>query len=113
MRQNFIQYLVHEKGFPVSLILIESGLKYNRLAKRSDVIIYDSTPKPFILVECKATNVEISQSAFEQAARYNMSLKVKYLIVTNGMKHFCSEMDYTNNTFLFLDNIPKYESVAR
>lgn len=109
VRQNFLQYLIQEKKFPASLIAIEAGLKYNQLQKRTDVLVYDKQGKPFLIVECKAPEVKITQDAFDQIARYNMVLKVKYLVVTNGINHFCCLMDYTNNTFTYLEQVPFFE----
>ena len=109
VRQNFIQYLVQEKKFPASLIAIEAGLKYNQLQKRLDVLVYNKEGKPYLMVECKAPEVKITQAAFDQIARYNMVFKVKYLVVTNGLNHFCCMMDYTNNTYSYLKEVPLFE----
>ena len=110
VRQNFIQYLIQEKSFPASLIAIEAGLKYNQLQKRMDVLVYDTQANPYLMVECKAPKVKITQDAFDQIARYNMVFKVKYLVVTNGLNHFCCLMNYTKNTFTYLEEVPLFES---
>ena len=88
---------------------IETGLKYNRLQKRSDVVIYNTSGKPFVIVECKAPEVKVTQDTFDQIAQYNFTLKVKYLIVTNGINHFCCEMDYEKEGYTFLKEIPTYK----
>ena len=106
VRQNFIQYLIHEKEFPTSLIAIEIGSKYNLLKQRSDVVIYSKTGDPLLLIECKAPEVNITEEVFYQIARYNKAFRVKYLIVTNGMVHYFSMID--KNDFRFLDDIPSY-----
>ncbi|HEY0030387.1 MAG TPA: type I restriction enzyme HsdR N-terminal domain-containing protein [Bacteroidia bacterium] len=108
VRQNFLQYLVLEKNFPASLIAVEVGLKYNQLQKRADVLVYDKQGAPFLLVECKAPEIKITQDTFDQIARYNMVFKVKYLVVTNGINHFCCSMDYTNNSYQYLEIIPAF-----
>jgi hypothetical protein len=108
VRQNFIQFLINEKQFPASLIAVEIGLKYNELQKRADILIYDKQASPLLMVECKAPEVKITQDAFDQAARYNMIFKVKYLVITNGMNHFCCLMDYTNNSYQYLQDVPTY-----
>ncbi len=108
VRQHIVQYLIQEKKYPSSLIAIEIGLKYNQLQKRADVLVYDRQGTPFLLVECKAPEVKITQDVFHQIAVYNMSFKVKYLLVTNGMDHFICEMDYTNNSYQFLKEIPVF-----
>lgn len=109
VRQNFIRYLIEEKKFPASLMSVESSLKYNSLQKRSDLVVYDTSGKPHLILECKAPLVKITQDAFDQAARYNMTYKVKYLIITNGINHFCCEMDYLNNSYCFLKNVPDFQ----
>ncbi|MBA3971376.1 MAG: type I restriction enzyme HsdR N-terminal domain-containing protein [Bacteroidetes bacterium] len=108
VRQNFLSYLTTEKQFPASLIAVEAGLKYNQLQKRADVLVYDKEGAPFLLVECKAPEVKITQDTFDQVARYNMIFKVKYLVVTNGLNHFCCEMNYTDNTYVYLKDIPAF-----
>lgn len=108
VRQHFVRFLIENKGVPASLIAIEKGLSYNKLKKRSDVLVYDRNGLPYLLVECKAPEVKISQDTFHQAAIYNRSLKVKYLVVTNGMNHFCCEMDYVNMNYSFLEEIPSF-----
>ncbi len=109
VRQNFLQYLISEKKFPASLIAVEAGLKYNQLQKRTDVIVYDKQGQPHLMVECKAPEVKITQDAFDQIARYNMEFKVKYLVVTNGLHHFCCMMDYADNSYHYLEGIPEFE----
>lgn len=110
VRQNFLQYLIQEKNTPASLIAIEAGLKYNQLQKRVDVLVYDKNGSPYLMVECKAPEVKITQAAFDQVARYNMIHRVKYLVVTNGINHFCCLMNYTNNTYSYLKEVPVFES---
>lgn len=109
VRQNFLQYLIREKKYPASLIAVEAGLKYNQLQKRMDVLIYDKQGSPHLMVECKAPEVKITQDVFDQVARYNMVFKVKYLVVTNGLHHFCCLMDYTDNSYVYLEQIPVFE----
>ncbi|MES2591900.1 MAG: type I restriction enzyme HsdR N-terminal domain-containing protein [Bacteroidota bacterium] len=109
VRQNFLQYLIQDKKFPASLIAVEAGLKYNQLQKRMDVLVYDKQGSPHLMVECKAPGVKITQDVFDQIARYNMVFKVKYLVVTNGLHHFCCQMDYTENAYQYLEQIPLFE----
>ena len=111
VRQNFIQFLIKEKAFPESLIAIEKGLKLNELQKRADIVIYDNQAKPIVLIECKAPKVKINQDVFEQVARYNMVFKVPYLLVTNGLEHYCAKVDFENNSFEFLQELPNYKSL--
>ena len=109
VRQNFLQYLIQEKKFPALLISVEAGLKYNQLQKRMDVLIYDKQGNPYLMVECKAPEVKITQDVFDQIARYNLVFKVKYLVVTNGIHHFCCFMDYEKNTYHYLEQVPVFE----
>ena len=108
VRQNFLQYLITEKKFPASLIAVEAGLKYNQLQKRTDVLVYDKQGSPHLMVECKAPEVKITQDTFDQIARYNMAFKVKYLVVTNGLNHFCCQMNYIDNTYQYLELVPDF-----
>jgi len=111
VRQNFVQYLIQEKEFSAGLISIEKGLKLNELQKRADILVYNINSQPVVLVECKAQNVKINQETFEQIARYNMVFKVPYLVVTNGMEHYCAKIDFTQNSFEFLTEIPCYKEL--
>ena len=107
VRQNFVKYLIDEKKYPASLIVIEKGLKLNELTKRADVLIYKDS-YPILLVECKAPTVKINQNTFDQISRYNLTFKVPYLMVTNGMNHYCCQIDFENNSYHFLEEIPYF-----
>ena len=111
VRQNFIHYLIHEKGFASSLIAIEKGLKLNELQNRADAVVYDKNAQPIVLIEFKAPHVKINQETFEQIARYNRIFKVPYLVVTNGMNHYCAKIDFNSNSFEFLKEIPTYQEL--
>lgn len=106
VRQNFLLYLHKEKEFPKSLIAVEVSIKSNQLEKRCDIVVYNRNGAPEIIVECKATSVKISQDVFDQIASYNIALQVKYLIVTNGINHYCCEMNYSENSYKFVKEIP-------
>ena len=107
VRQNFVQYLNIEKNYPIGLMGVEKQVKYNNLITRADIVIYNSDGHANLIVECKAPKVKITQDTFYQIAKYNSQLKVQYLIVTNGIKHYCCEMDYQKNDISFLREIPK------
>lgn len=107
VRQNFVKYLIDQKKYPASLIVIEKGLKLNELTKRADVLIYKDS-SPILLVECKAPTVKISQDTFDQISRYNLTFKVPYLMVTNGMSHYCCQIDFEKNSYHFLEDIPEF-----
>lgn len=109
VRQHFVQYLIQHLRYPRSLIQLERAHAYNTLIKRSDILVYDRMGKPYMLIECKASHIKIEEKAFRQASIYNKSVKAKYLVVTNGMQHFCCIIDHLNNSFKFMDRLPEYE----
>ena len=111
VRQNILKFLSSEKQYPPGLIAVEKGLKVNQMNKRTDIVIYNKQAQPIMIVECKAPEVKISQKTFEQIARYNMALKVDYLLVSNGIQHFCCKIDHQNKSFKFLKDIPDFNSL--
>lgn len=112
VRQNFIQYLINEKNVPEGLIIQEHKVKLNTLNQRSDIVIYSRSGTPILIVECKAPSVKLTQATFEQIARYNIILQVKYLIVTNGLNHYCCMINTEEKSYSFLKDIPKYEDLV-
>ena len=108
VRQHFIHYLNNEKNYPMGLMGVEKMVKYNDLKTRADIILYTTEGKAKMIVECKAANVKITQDTFNQIAKYNFKLKVPFLVVTNGMQHFCCRMDYENNSISFLEEVPAF-----
>jgi type I site-specific restriction endonuclease len=111
VRQNFIQFLIQEKKYPASLIAIEKGLKLNELQKRADGVVHDANGNPIVLIEFKAPSIRITETTFEQISRYNMVFKVPYLIVSNGLNHYCCKIDFTENSFEFIKEIPEYNQL--
>ncbi|WP_339735568.1 type I restriction enzyme HsdR N-terminal domain-containing protein [uncultured Sunxiuqinia sp.] len=111
VRQNFIQYLIGEKQFPASLMAIETGLKINQNQFRADLLVYDRTGKPLILVEFKAPSVKVTQRTFDQITRYNMTFQVPYLIVSNGLNHYCCFIDLEKQSYVFLKEIPLFNQL--
>jgi len=108
VRQNFVQYLIHEKQYPATLTRLEMSFKVNKWVRRSDIVVFNTEGKPVVLVECKAPSIKIDQKVFDQIARYNMVLKSEILIVTNGIQHYCCSIDYRAETYHYLDQIPGY-----
>jgi len=108
VRQHFIHYLYKEKKYPLGLMGVELMVKYNGMQTRADIVLYNADGKPNVIVECKAPKVKITQDAFNQIAKYNFKLKVNFLVVTNGIQHFCCAMDYENNKITFLEEVPAY-----
>jgi len=111
VRQHFIQFLVVVKKFPKSLIQIEGGLSLNRLQKRTDIVIFNNEGQRIMVIECKAPAVKITQSVFDQAARYNSVHKTKWLVVTNGLKHCYATIDHLAGQFAFIKELPEYQSL--
>lgn len=108
VRQNFVRYLTEEKHYPASLVAIERSLRMNQRDFRTDIVLFSKSGNPLIVVECKAPEVKISQQVFDQIARYNLDLRVSYLIVTNGLTHYCCRFDQEQLSYTFLPEIPDY-----
>ena len=108
VRQHFIHYLNSEKKYPLGLMGVEQMVKYNEQSARADIVLYTSEGNPNMIVECKAPKVKITQDTFNQIAKYNFKLRVNFLVVTNGIQHFCCAMDYENNKITFLEEIPHF-----
>ena len=108
VRQHFIYFLNVEKKYPLGLMGVEKLVKYNDMRTRADIVLYTNQGRPNMIVECKAPKVKITQDTFNQIAKYNSQLKVQYLVVTNGMKHYCCEMKYDTNKIKFLEEIPRF-----
>ena len=112
VRQHFVHFLIHHKGFPQSLMANEVQLKFNGMSRRCDTVIYDRTLKPRVIVEYKAPTVNITQQVFDQICRYNMVLQVDYLIISNGISHYCCKLDYITRSYSFLKEVPTYNEIV-
>ena len=110
VRQHVIRFLTEECHYSKSYINVEKVIKINGLIKRYDIVVFQPNGKLFLLVECKAPEVLISQNTFDQIARYNLSLEAQYLMVTNGVNHYFCQMDFENEKYNFLKELPKYKS---
>jgi hypothetical protein len=108
VRQHFTNFLLTDKGFPAGRMVQEAFLPYNDRKKRCDTVVYDASLQPLVLIEYKAPTVEITQKVFDQISAYNVALHVNYLIVSNGLVHYCCQMDYASQQFVFLNDIPSY-----
>ena len=106
IRQHWLHFLIEEKKYPRSLIAVEMPLKVNRLEKRCDIVVYGKNGKPQLIVECKSGSIKMSQKVFEQIARYNLTLRVKYLVISNGRDTFCCEIDFEKGDFTFIKDLP-------
>ncbi|MRH99589.1 restriction endonuclease subunit R [Kriegella sp. EG-1] len=108
VRQHVIHQLIYDKGYSKNLINVEKQLNVNNLKKRYDIVVYNKDATIHLLVECKAPNIKIDQQTFDQIARYNMQLNAKYLMVTNGHDHFFCQMNYDEEKYDFLRQIPDF-----
>ncbi len=108
VRQHVVRFLLEEKKYPKSLINIEKVLIVNGLRKRYDVVVFNPDGSIFVLVECKAPEIKTAQATFDQIARYNLALKAQFLMVTNGHNHYFCQMDFENEKYDFLKELPDY-----
>ena len=111
VRQHFVHYLIGHKGYPQTLMANEIQLAIGNKKLRCDSVLYDRSLKPRMIIEYKAPTVNITQKVFDQITVYNMLLHVDYLVVSNGIKHYCCRMDYENQKYLFLEDIPDYQEI--
>ncbi|MGV1011827.1 MAG: type I restriction enzyme HsdR N-terminal domain-containing protein [Flavobacterium sp.] len=110
VRQHVVQYLLQEKNYPKSYINVEKLIKINSLNKRYDIVVYQPNGELLLLIECKAPEVKINQETFDQIARYNLVLNAKYLMVSNGLNHYFCQMDFENEKYIFLEELPSFEN---
>lgn len=111
VRQHFTHFLIHHKGYPSSLLANEITLALNGINLRCDSVLYRRNLTPHLIIEYKAPHIAINQKVFDQICRYNQILHVDYLIVSNGITHYCCRMDYEQQSYLFLPDIPSYEEL--
>jgi hypothetical protein len=104
VRQNFLQYLIHVKKYPASLIAVEKEIRLGDLKKRFDIVVYDKHTKPWMIIECKEMNVALDKAVLDQVLRYNMVMQVPYLVITNGS--YCMAISSANNQMTELDELP-------
>lgn len=111
VRQHFVNYLVSEKDYPSSLMANEAPIKLNSLTRRCDTIVYNNRLEPVAVCEYKNPTINITQQVFDQIFRYNIVLRVKYLIVSNGLNHYCCKINFDEMTYHFLEEIPNYNDL--
>ena len=110
VRQHVVQFLLQEKKYPKSHINVEKLLKINDLKKRYDVVVFNADGSIRILIECKAPEIKIAQNTFDQIARYNLTLRAEFLMVTNGHNHYFCQMDFENEKYHFMKELPHFET---
>ena len=111
VRQHFVHFLVEHKGYPASLLANEVALTLNGTSRRCDTVLYDRTLSPRMIIEYKAPHIPITQKVFDQISRYNLVFRVDYLIVSNGLSHYCCRMDYARQSYQFLKDVPEYREL--
>lgn len=110
VRQHFISWMTSSLGYPPSLMRNEVSLNLNNTIRRCDTVVFRSDGNPSVIVEYKAPTVPITQAVFDQIARYNMVLRSRFLIVSNGLRHFCCEMGYDDDSYRFIPFVPRWSA---
>ncbi|MBN1788940.1 MAG: type I restriction enzyme HsdR N-terminal domain-containing protein [Bacteroidales bacterium] len=113
VRQHLVNFLVTQKNFPLSLISVEKGFKNNRRKQRYDLLVFDRKGEPLMMIECKAPGIDINQHVFDQASRYNNKYKAAYMLISNGMNHYCCLINKTSRQYRFLQEIPVYSEMQQ
>lgn len=108
VRQGLIHFLKDERGYPPGLMSVEKGLKVLGKPRRFDLLVYDANGEPVMLVECKAADVALNQQTFDQVARYNIALRVPWLVISNGTETYCAKVDFQSKTHAFHHDIPHF-----
>ena len=108
VRQHFLNYLIQYAKYPKTLIKVESGLTFNTLQKRSDIVVFDRTGSPWLLVECKSPQEKIDTNVLQQVSTYNASLTAPHIAVTNGLVHFVFRIDRDQHATTQLSDFPEY-----
>lgn len=112
VRQHVVWFLISEKKYSKNYINIEKSITINKRKKRYDIVVYKPDGSIFLLVECKAPDVVITQETFDQIARYNLVLKADYLMITNGLEHFFCQMDFIEKKYTFLQELPNFNIIG-
>ncbi len=109
VRQHFINYLINHKNFPETLLANEIQIELGNVKKRCDTVLYDKFLKPQMIIEYKSPRIVVNQNTFDQISRYNMKLQVPWLIISNGLQHYCCNVDFNTGTCVFFNEIPDYK----
>lgn len=111
VRQHFVHFLIEHKDYPTALLANEIELRIGGKHLRADTLLYNKELRPHMLIEYKSPTIALTQKVFDQISAYNLLLHADYLIVSNGMQHICCRMDYEQNTYHFLEEIPDYSEL--
>ena len=113
VRQHLLNFLIEEKKYPASLLAVEKELSVAGIKKRTDVVVYSRSAEPLMIAECKSPEVALNQNVFDQIARYNLPLNVSWLLLTNGLVHYCCRMNASEKKYEFEKEIPEYEKLVQ
>jgi hypothetical protein len=111
VRQHFVQYLINQKGYPKTLIKLEGGLTLHGKARRTDIVVFNPNGDKILLIECKAPSISINQKVFDQVARYNMVHKVSLVAVSNGLQHYYCRINFEEQNYKFIEELPAYREI--
>lgn len=112
-RQHFVNYLTNHLDYPNSRLANEIEIKVNNQRKRCDTVVFNNFLDPIMILEYKAPNIKITSKVIDQILRYNITLQVNFLIISNGIEHYCFELDKEKYTFITLSEIPTYEKISQ
>ncbi len=112
VRQHFVNYLTRHLHYPKEMTANEVSIELNSTSKRCDTVVYGHDGLPLMIVEYKAPSVTIRQDTFDQIVRYNMKLRARYLVVSNGLRHYCCVADYESGQYHFLPKVPDFRELT-
>lgn len=112
VRQSFVAYMTNHLGYPASIMANEVQIELNGTVRRCDTVVFGLDRQPLVICEYKAPMIAITQDVFDQIVRYNMVLRARYLVVSNGMRHYCCRIDYDGDTYHFIPTVPTYHDIA-
>jgi hypothetical protein len=108
VRQAVLSYLTDAHGVPEGLISVETGVAGSSGAYRSDIVVYTRNGTAWMLIECKAPHIQIDQFEFDQIGRYNRHVGAPFLMITNGVVHYCCAIDSETGSVSYLSELPEY-----
>ncbi len=113
VRQHFVHWLINDLNYPSSLISNEIGIELNGTKRRCDSVVFNTKGVPSMIIEYKAPHIKITQSVFDQILHYNLVLQVPYLIISNGINHYCCLLNIHKREYTFLSSVPNFEIISR
>ena len=111
VRQNLLRHLIEDLGYPAGRTAVETEISRKGAQQRADIVVHSRAGSPVLVAECKSPDLKIGQAVFDQVSKYNAALEAEYLLVTNGLTHFCYQVDRESHSYSFLDSLPHYEEI--